>query len=217
MSDGDVTQFTFESVHQLQLCNSLQVLGRYQEIFALPFVSGSDYAGVVESVGPTVNKFKISDPVCSVVGVGSEFPMDVIWSFTMKLRYLLHKSPSCSTFKLKKEYEVGITEYAIDDVVEKLIDRGKLVNVLTPSTLINGVESVDDGSIAYGYAFVDYAALRFWDGSINDDASCASCVAVGALLMQISPAEVLFESQGKSPFNLDLNEYLGKFHLPGVN
>ncbi|KAL4570233.1 hypothetical protein LXL04_025884 [Taraxacum kok-saghyz] len=68
------------------------------------------------------------------------------------------KSPSCSTFKLKKEYEVGITEYAIDDVVEKLIDRG-----------------VDDGSIAYGYAFVDYAALRFWDGSINDDASCASC------------------------------------------
>ncbi|KAL4573996.1 hypothetical protein LXL04_020818 [Taraxacum kok-saghyz] len=149
------------------------------------------------------------------------------WSSRWMLRYLLQKSPSCSTIKLKKEYEVGITEYAIDDVVEKLIDRGyKLGRVEQLETsgqakirgfIAISVESVDDGSIAYGYAFVDYAALRFWDGSINDDASCASCVALGALLMQISPAEVLFENQGKSPFNLDLNEYLGKFHLPGVN
>ncbi|KAL4568188.1 hypothetical protein LXL04_023795 [Taraxacum kok-saghyz] len=60
--------------------------------------------------------------------------------------------------------------------------------------------SVDDGSIAYGYPFVDCAALRFWDGSISNDASCASCAALGALLMQVSPADVLFESQCKSPF-----------------
>jgi len=38
-------------------------------------------------------------------------------------------------------------------------------------------------STVYGFAFVDCAALRFWVGSISDDASCA---ALGALLMQVS-------------------------------
>lgn len=37
-------------------------------------------------------------------------------------------------------------------------------------------------STVYGFAFVDCAALRFWVGSISDDASCA---ALGALLMQV--------------------------------
>ncbi|KAI3735068.1 hypothetical protein L6452_14555 [Arctium lappa] len=55
----------------LNYANYLQVLGKYQEKFALPFVPGSDYSGIVESVGPNVTNFKIGDPVCSFAGVGS--------------------------------------------------------------------------------------------------------------------------------------------------
>lgn len=55
----------------LNYANYLQVLGKYQEKFALPFVPGSDYSGVVESIGPKVTKFKVGDPVCSFAGVGS--------------------------------------------------------------------------------------------------------------------------------------------------
>ncbi|KAI3780795.1 hypothetical protein L2E82_10786 [Cichorium intybus] len=69
----------------------------------------------------------------------------------------------------------------------------KLVNALTPSTLVNGnigpqvvhrlalkegIKSVDDGSNAYGFAFGDFATLHFWVGSISDDASCAALVAL---------------------------------------
>lgn len=39
-----------------------------------------------------------------------------------------------------------------------------------------------NGSVVYGFAFVDCAALKFWIGAISDDASCA---ALGALLMQV--------------------------------
>ncbi|KAI3709518.1 hypothetical protein L2E82_39280 [Cichorium intybus] len=146
--------------------------------------------------------------------------------------------------------QVGITETAIDDAIEKLLARGykvgrveqletseqaksrgstaviqrKLVNVLTPSTLVNGnigpqavhllalkegIRNVDDGSTAYGFAFVDCAALQFWVGSVNDDASCA---ALGALLMQVSPAEVIFESQGLSK---EAQKALNKYSLTG--
>ncbi|XP_076895547.1 uncharacterized protein LOC143548204 [Bidens hawaiensis] len=55
----------------LNYANYLQVLGKYQEKFALPFIPGSDYSGVVESVGPNVTKFKVGDPVCSFAGLGS--------------------------------------------------------------------------------------------------------------------------------------------------
>lgn len=41
---------------------------------------------------------------------------------------------------------------------------------------------MDNGSVVYGFAFVDCARLRFWVGSIDDDASCS---ALGALLMQV--------------------------------
>lgn len=51
-----------------------------------------------------------------------------------------------------------------------------MINILQSES---GPES---GSTSYGFAFVDCAALRFWVGSINDDASCA---ALGALLMQV--------------------------------
>ncbi|GFP79479.1 hypothetical protein PHJA_000091400 [Phtheirospermum japonicum] len=37
----------------------------------LPFISGFDYSGIIEAVGPDVTKFKIGDPVCSFAVVGS--------------------------------------------------------------------------------------------------------------------------------------------------
>lgn len=48
---------------------------------------------------------------------------------------------------------------------------------------------LDNGSVVYGFAFVDCAALRIWVGSIEDDASCA---ALGALLMQVCSCILLF-------------------------
>lgn len=45
-----------------------------------------------------------------------------------------------------------------------------------------GNNNLDNGSVVYGFAFVDCAALRFWVGSIDDDASCS---ALGALLLQV--------------------------------
>ncbi|XP_052117407.1 DNA mismatch repair protein MSH7 [Arachis duranensis] len=72
----------------------------------------------------------------------------------------------------------------------------KLVQVITPSTTVEGnigpdanyllaikegSTILDDGSVVYGFAFVDCARLRFWVGSIDGDASCS---ALGALLMQ---------------------------------
>ncbi|KAK3034368.1 hypothetical protein RJ639_032266 [Escallonia herrerae] len=86
----------------------------------------------------------------------------------------------------------------------------KLVHVLTPSTtsdgnigpdavhllaIKEGNSGLENGSTAYGFAFVDCAALKFWVGSIGDDASCA---ALGALLMQVSPKEVIYEGRGSS-------------------
>ncbi|KAK9073780.1 hypothetical protein SSX86_006374 [Deinandra increscens subsp. villosa] len=146
--------------------------------------------------------------------------------------------------------QVGITENAIDDAIEKLLARRykvgrveqletseqaksrgassviqrKLVQVLTPSTLIHGnigpqavhllslkegTSSVADGTTAYGFAFVDCASLQFWIGSVTDDASCA---ALGALLMQVSPAEVIYESQGLSK---ETQKALNKYSLTG--
>ncbi|KAK3210754.1 hypothetical protein Dsin_015460 [Dipteronia sinensis] len=84
----------------------------------------------------------------------------------------------------------------------------KLVHVVTPSTAVDGNIGPDavhllaikegnfelnNSSVVYGFAFVDCAALRFWVGTINDDASCA---ALGALLLQVSPKEVIYESRG---------------------
>ncbi|XP_043702329.1 DNA mismatch repair protein MSH7 [Telopea speciosissima] len=132
--------------------------------------------------------------------------------------------------------QVGISESGIDDAVQKLVARGykvgrmeqietsdqakargatsviqrKLVNVITPSTTIDGNIGPDavhllalkegdggfeNGSTVYGFAFADCAALKFWVGSICDDGSCA---ALGALLMQVSPKEVIYESRGLS-------------------
>ncbi|AEE76904.1 DNA repair protein MutS [Arabidopsis thaliana] len=100
----------------------------------------------------------------------------------------------------------------------------KLVQVLTPSTASEGNIGPDavhllaikeikmelqKCSTVYGFAFVDCAALRFWVGSISDDASCA---ALGALLMQVSPKEVLYDSKGLSR---EAQKALRKYTLTG--
>ncbi|CAA6660836.1 unnamed protein product [Spirodela intermedia] len=84
----------------------------------------------------------------------------------------------------------------------------KLVHVFSRSTMTDGCigpEAVHllalkegnniskNGKTVYGFAFVDCAALRFWVGSMEDDASCS---ALGTLLMQVSPREVLYENRG---------------------
>lgn len=55
----------------LNYANYLQVLGKYQEKFPFPFILGSDYSGVVESVSSGVTRFSVGDHVCSFVGQGS--------------------------------------------------------------------------------------------------------------------------------------------------
>ncbi|KAK8258765.1 hypothetical protein V6Z11_D13G010900 [Gossypium hirsutum] len=49
----------------------LQIQGKYQEKHPLPFIPGSDYAGIVNAVGPSVSKFKVGDYVCAFSPVGS--------------------------------------------------------------------------------------------------------------------------------------------------
>jgi NADPH:quinone reductase-like Zn-dependent oxidoreductase len=55
----------------LNFATFLQVQGKYQERPPLPFVLGSDYAGVVDAVGSGVLKFRPGDRVCSFASVGS--------------------------------------------------------------------------------------------------------------------------------------------------
>ncbi|KAL0427067.1 UNVERIFIED_CONTAM: DNA mismatch repair protein MSH7 [Sesamum latifolium] len=84
---------------------------------------------------------------------------------------------------------VGVSESGIDDAVQKLIARGYKVGRMEQLETSEQAKSrgstsdalLKNGSISFGFAFVDCAALKFWIGSISDDASCA---ALGALLMQ---------------------------------
>ncbi|OEL14645.1 hypothetical protein BAE44_0024337 [Dichanthelium oligosanthes] len=55
----------------LNFATFLQVQGKYQERPPLPFVPGSDYAGVVDAVGPEVHGLRPGDRVCSFTGLGS--------------------------------------------------------------------------------------------------------------------------------------------------
>ncbi|PPD72959.1 hypothetical protein GOBAR_DD30144 [Gossypium barbadense] len=64
---------------------------------------------------------------------------------------------------------------------------------------VQGNYGVENGSTTYGFAFVDCAALKFWVGSISDDATCS---ALGALLMQVSPKEVIYEHRGTTAVQL---------------
>ncbi|XP_025817755.1 DNA mismatch repair protein MSH7 [Panicum hallii] len=89
-----------------------------------------------------------------------------------------------------------------------VIER-KLLHVSTPSTAVDsniGTDAVhllalkevtlsSSGSRVYGFAFLDYAALKIWVGSLHDDDSSA---ALGALLVQVSPREIIYETSGLS-------------------
>lgn len=55
----------------LTFATYLKILGKYQEKHPLPFIPGSDYAGTVDAVGPSVTKFKVGDYVCAVSPIGS--------------------------------------------------------------------------------------------------------------------------------------------------
>lgn len=55
----------------LNYANYLQILGKYQEKPALPFIPGSDYSGIVDAIGPAVTKFRVGDRVCSFADLGS--------------------------------------------------------------------------------------------------------------------------------------------------
>jgi NADPH:quinone reductase len=48
----------------------LIVEGKYQMKPALPFVPGSEYAGVVDAVGAQVTHLKVGDPVAAIAGTG---------------------------------------------------------------------------------------------------------------------------------------------------
>ncbi|TVU21505.1 hypothetical protein EJB05_31144, partial [Eragrostis curvula] len=89
-----------------------------------------------------------------------------------------------------------------------VIER-KLVNVSTPSTAADsniGPDAIhllalkeltiaSNGCRVFGFAFLDYAALKIWVGSLHDDDSSA---ALGALLVQVSPREIIYETSGLS-------------------
>ncbi|XP_059638111.1 DNA mismatch repair protein MSH7 [Cornus florida] len=126
-------------------------------------------------------------------------------------------------YKVGRMEQLETSEQAKARGSTSVIQR-KLVHVLTPSTTIDGNIGPDavhllaikegdcgleNGSTAYGFAFVDCAALKFWVGSISDDASCA---ALGALLMQVSPKEVIYECRGLSK---EAQKALKKYSLTG--
>ncbi|KAK8914031.1 DNA mismatch repair protein MSH7 [Platanthera zijinensis] len=108
-------------------------------------------------------------------------------------------------YKVGRMEQVETSEQAKARGKNSVIER-KLVHVATPSTVVGGSMGPDavhllalkegesnSGSTVYGFAFLDYAALKFWVGSFIDDGSHA---ALGALLMQVSPKEVLYEKSG---------------------
>ncbi|CAO2193940.1 unnamed protein product [Urochloa humidicola] len=89
-----------------------------------------------------------------------------------------------------------------------VIER-RLLHVSTPSTAVDsniGTDAVhllalkevtlsSSGPRVYGFAFLDYAALKIWVGSLHDDDSSA---ALGALLVQVSPREIIYDTSGLS-------------------
>ncbi|XP_030954394.1 DNA mismatch repair protein MSH7 isoform X2 [Quercus lobata] len=126
-------------------------------------------------------------------------------------------------YKVGRVEQLETSDQAKARGANSVIQR-KLVQVVTPSTATDGNigpdavhllaikeenSGLDNGSIVYGFAFVDCAALRIWVGSINDDVSSA---ALGALLMQVSPKEVIYESRGLSK---EAQKALRKYSLTG--
>ncbi|KAL0345263.1 UNVERIFIED_CONTAM: DNA mismatch repair protein MSH7 [Sesamum radiatum] len=125
-------------------------------------------------------------------------------------------------YKVGRMEQLETSEQAKSRGSTSVIQR-KLIHVTTPATSCEeniGPDAVHllaikedallkNGSISFGFAFVDCAALKFWIGSISDDASCA---ALGALLMQVSPKEIIYESRGLSR---EAHRALKKYTLTG--
>ncbi|XP_010527197.1 PREDICTED: DNA mismatch repair protein MSH7 [Tarenaya hassleriana] len=126
-------------------------------------------------------------------------------------------------YKVGRMEQLETSEQAKARGANSIIPR-KLVQVVTPSTASEGnigpdavhllaikevQVGIENSSTVYGFAFVDCAALRFWVGTISDD---ASCTALGALLMQVSPKEVVYESKGLSR---EAQKALRKYTLTG--
>lgn len=126
-------------------------------------------------------------------------------------------------YKVGRVEQLETSEQAKSRGAASVIQR-KLISILTPSTATDdniGPDAVhllaikesscvlENGSTAFGFAFVDCAALKFWVGSISDDTSWA---ALGALLMQVSPKEVIFTKQG---FSKEAQKALKKYSLAG--
>ncbi|KAG0498938.1 hypothetical protein HPP92_003629 [Vanilla planifolia] len=110
-------------------------------------------------------------------------------------------------YKVGRMEQVETSDQAKARGSNSVIER-KLVLVSTPSTATDGCMELDaihllalkegeshNGSTIYGFAFLDYAALKVWVGSFVDDGSFSS---LGALLMQVSPREVLYDKSGLS-------------------
>ncbi|KAG8367410.1 hypothetical protein BUALT_Bualt16G0069000 [Buddleja alternifolia] len=126
-------------------------------------------------------------------------------------------------YKVGRMEQLETSEQAKSRGAASVIQR-KLVHVLTPATTSEGNIGPDavhllsikedgpleNGSTVFGFAFVDCAALKFWVGSISDDASCA---ALGSLLMQVAPKEIIYESQGLSK---EAQRALKKYNLTGI-
>jgi hypothetical protein len=59
------------------------------------------------------------------------------------------------------------------------------------------VTLASNGSRVYGFAFLDYAALKIWVGSLQDDDSSAALgallVQVGSLLLQFVPFQLTYQ------------------------
>ncbi|KAJ8568890.1 hypothetical protein K7X08_032587 [Anisodus acutangulus] len=126
-------------------------------------------------------------------------------------------------YKVGRLEQLETSEQAKSRGSTSVIHR-KLVHVLTPSTTSEGnighdavhllavqetCNELENNSTTIGFAFVDCAALKVWVGSIDDDASCA---ALGALLMQVSPKEVIYNARGLSK---DTQKALKKYSLTG--
>ena len=78
-------------------------------------------------------------------------------------------------------------------------------------SLIHLITFAIQGKSAYGFAFVDCAASRFWVGFIEDDASCSS---LGTLLMQVSSSQFLSLVTGKdSDLNVVYRSLRGKYFM----
>ncbi|XP_024516949.1 DNA mismatch repair protein MSH7 isoform X1 [Selaginella moellendorffii] len=150
--------------------------------------------------------------------------------------------------------QVGVPESGIEDAVQKLVARGykvgrmeqvetseqakakrgpnamverKLVQVVTPSTLTDGImkpeaihllavkeENSGPSAVIYGFAFADAAGGLCYVGSFCDNDAYS---ALDALVMQIAPQEVLYEIGGLSPSALKVfQRYIRPGSLPLV-